>query len=370
MTQLFAHYQFILKLSMSIGIAIAITLAEYFIYNYYLPRAREKHLVWRETLLSSAHPPFIALIWLLSLSFALESIVHGSPETAQLFYLLRRVVTLALLFWFIMRFIRRWERSAVLKLQRGQRRVLQDSTSVHALAQLLRTIAVVTVILTSLSAAGISISTLLAFGGIGGLAISFAAKDTLANFIGGLMIFWDRPFSVGDTIRSPNNPIEGVVESIGWRLTCIRTPDRRPLYIPNGMFSNVLVENSSRMTNRRLRFTLGVCYEDASKVPAINQAIYQFLSNHPDIDSSLELSVRLAELAASSIDILVEAYTKTTNTIEFRAIQEAVLLRAMEIIAEYDAELAYPTTTINLPAAYEYLQSLSEDGESNDRNLQ
>lgn len=370
MTQLFAHYHFVLQLTLSFIIAIAATLIEYLIYKFALPRAQERQLYWRETLLSSAHPPLVALIWLLTLSFALESIVAATPDTAQLFYLLRRVVSLALLFWFIMRFIRRWERHAVLKLQRGHKRVLQDTTSVHALAQLLRTVAVVTVILTMLSAAGISISTLLAFGGIGGLAISFAAKDTLANFIGGLMIFWDRPFSVGENIRSPNNPIEGVVESIGWRLTCVRTPDQRPLYIPNGMFSNILIENSSRMRGRRLRFTLGLCYEDASKVPAINQAIYQYLSQHPDIDSQLAISVRLAELAASSLDVVVEAYTKTSDSVEFKAVQEAVLLRVMAIVEEFEAQLAYPTTTINLPGAYEYLQSLSENGESDDRNLQ
>jgi len=76
---------------------------------------------------------------------------------------------------------------------------------------------------------GYSISGVLAFGGIGGIAVGFAARDLLANFFGGFMIYMDRPFDVGDWIRSPDQEIEGTVEKIGWRLTTIRTFDKRPL---------------------------------------------------------------------------------------------------------------------------------------------
>ena len=87
----------------------------------------------------------------------------------------------------------------------------------------------------------------MAFGGIGGIAIGFAAKDLLANFFGALMIFLDRPFSIGDWIRSPDREIEGVVEDIGWRSTKIRTFDKRPLFIPNSAFASLTVENASKM---------------------------------------------------------------------------------------------------------------------------
>ena len=103
-----------------------------------------------------------------------------------------------------------------------------------------------------MQALGYSISGVLAFGGIGGIAVGFAAKDLLANFFGGLMIYLDRPFSVGDWIRSPDKNIEGTVEEIGWRLTRIRTFDKRPLYVPNSTFTQISVENPSRMLNRRI----------------------------------------------------------------------------------------------------------------------
>lgn len=66
------------------------------------------------------------------------------------------------------------------------------------------------------------------------------------------MIYFDRPFKVGDWIRSPDRQIEGTVERIGWRMTIIRTFDKRPLYVPNSVFSSIVVENPSRMLNRRI----------------------------------------------------------------------------------------------------------------------
>jgi MscS family membrane protein len=71
------------------------------------------------------------------------------------------------------------------------------------------------------------------------------------------MIYLDRPFAVGDWIRSPDRDIEGTVEDIGWRLTRIRTFDSRPLYVPNSAFTSIAVENPSRMEHRRIYETIG-----------------------------------------------------------------------------------------------------------------
>ena len=94
-----------------------------------------------------------------------------------------------------------------------------DATTVRAVGKLLRAAVIITAVLIAMQLFGYSISGLLAFGGIGGIAMGFAAKDLLANFFGGLMIYLDRPFSVGDWVRSPDKEIEGTVEDIGWRLT-------------------------------------------------------------------------------------------------------------------------------------------------------
>jgi len=195
---------------------------------------------------------------------------------------------------------------------------------------------------------GYSISGLLAFGGIGGIAMGFAAKDLLANFFGGLMIYLDRPFSVGEWIRSPDQEIEGMVEDIGWRLTRIRTFDMRPLYIPNAVFANISVENPSRMSNRRINETLGIRYEDIHSMDSIVASVTTMLLEHPDIDAKQIMIVNFNKFNASSVDFIVYTFTKTTDWIDFHRIKQDVLLKIASIVAAHNAEIAFPTSTIHL----------------------
>jgi len=142
----------------------------------------------------------------------------------------------------------------------------KDVTSVEALGKLGKLMVAILISLTMLQSFGISLSGLLAFGGMGGLVVGMAAKDLLGNLFGALMIYLDKPFKVGDWIRSPDREIEGTVQKIGWRLTCIRTFDQRPLYIPNGLFTQMVVENASRMYHRRINETFGLRYKDIHKI--------------------------------------------------------------------------------------------------------
>lgn len=140
---------------------------------------------------------------------------------------------------------------------------------------------------------GVSLSGVIAFGGIGGIAIGFAAKDLLANFFGAIMLYLDRPFSVGDWIKSPDREIEGTVTHIGWRLTKIRTFESRMLYVPNSIFSNIAIENPSRMSNRRIFETIGLRYNDIQKAGVIIEKINKMLETHQDIDNKKTLMVNL-----------------------------------------------------------------------------
>ncbi|MDZ7735419.1 MAG: mechanosensitive ion channel family protein [Gammaproteobacteria bacterium] len=196
---------------------------------------------------------------------------------------------------------------------------------------------------------GFSISGVLAFGGIGGIAVGFAAKDMLANFFGGMMVYLDRPFSVGDWIRSPDRDIEGTVEEIGWRLTRIRTFDKRPLYVPNYVFNTVSIENPSRMLNRRIREVIGVRYDDAGKIADIVGDIRDMIRNHPDIDINQTLIVNFDAFASSSLNIFVYTFTKTCDWVEYHRVKEDIMLRIIDIIDQHGAECAFPTTTIHVP---------------------
>jgi len=189
----------------------------------------------------------------------------------------------------------------------------------------------------------------LAFGGIGGIAVGFAAKDLLANFFCGLMLYLDRPFAVGDWIRSPDREIEGTVERIGWRQTVIRGFDTRPLYIPNSAFANIAVENPSRMRNRRIYETIGIRYDDAAAMGAIVADVDAMLRAHDEIDSDNFLMVNFNAFAPSSLDFFVYCYTRTKAWAEYHRVKQDVLLRIVEIIDRHGAEIAFPTSTVHVP---------------------
>lgn len=299
---------------------------------------------WDDILADALSKPVAYLIALLGLSLSIQMVNQGEPGTMLAKVdSFRNLLILVLVAWFLVRFVRLAE--MVFKQRADDP---HDLTTIVAVARLLRAAIIITVLLMGMQALGYSIEGVLAFGGIGGIAVGFAAKDLLANFFGGLMIYLDRPFVVGDWIRSPDREIEGTVENIGWRLTQIRTFDKRPLYIPNSVFANISLENPSRMTNRRIYETIGVRYDDAAKVKDIVAEVHRMLASHADIDSSQTLIVNFNAFAASSLDFFIYTFTKTTNWVEYHAVKQDVLLRILDIIASHGAEVAFPTSTVHL----------------------
>ncbi|MFT5133071.1 MAG: MscS family membrane protein [Gammaproteobacteria bacterium] len=302
---------------------------------------------WDDTLVEAAQRPLTALIWVLGLSFAAE-IVQTKSEAVifEAVEPIREVGVIVALGWFLVRFIRIAEHNIVKRrMEAGEP---FDRTTADAVAKLLRISVVITAGLVILQTLGYSISGVLAFGGIGGIAVGYAAKDLLANFFGGFTIYMDRPFDVGDWIRSPDRNIEGTVEKIGWRVTCIRTFDKRPLYVPNSVFTTVSVENPSRMTNRRIYETIGIRYDDVGKMASIISEVKTMLKEHEDIDARQTLIVNFNEFASSSLNFFVYTFTKTTNWVRFHEIKQDVLLQIISIIEAHGAECAFPTSTIHL----------------------
>lgn len=296
---------------------------------------------WDDAFLNSIRAPLSWMIWVLGVSWAAE-VLSSQAESglAEIIEPVRYIAVVTLIALFLTRFVREFEAAMI---QRGS-----DVTTVSAIGKLLRISVLITAALTMLQTVGVSISGILAFGGIGGIAVGFAAKDLLANFFGGLMIYLDRPFAVGDWIRSPDHEIEGTVINIGWRLTEIRTFDQRPLYVPNSIFATIALENPSRMMNRRIYETIGIRYEDARKMQVIVGDVRTMLRNHPDIAQDKTLIVNFNAFSESSLDFFVYTFTRTTDWVEFHGVKERVLLDILSIIASHDAQCAFPTATIHI----------------------
>lgn len=313
-----------------------------------IARLKKTWTNWDHALFIAIQKPLTFLIWIIGLTFAAD-IVKSQTDAAIFGAIepIREVGVIVIIAWFLVRFISSAE---IILLEKKQDKGEDfDQTTADAIAKLLRVSVIITGGLVILQTLGYSISGVLAFGGIGGIAIGFAARDLLANFFGGLTIYMDRPFDVGDWIRSPDREIEGSVEKIGWRLTTIRTFDKRPLYIPNSVFTNIAVENPQRMTNRRIKETIGIRYDDANKMREIIADVKKMLQEHDAIDTNQTLIVNFDEFADSSLNFFIYTFTKTINWIEFHEVKQDVMLKIIDIIDSHGAECAFPTTTIHIP---------------------
>lgn len=357
-------YQFVNKESLwalKSGIVLVLTMLVAGVWAVF--KNRLTHLIsksdnlWDDALVYSIKSPITWSIWVLGLNFlALIVAKEFSPEAISKIVIVRNLSLLVLVAWAAWRLI-----NGVVERQIDHGR---DPTTMSMLGNIAKIALTVLIILPGLQILGVSISGILAFGGMGGLIVGMAAKDMLANFFGAIIIYMDKPFKVGDWIRSPDREIEGVVETIGLRMTCIRTFDKRPLYVPNAIFTNIAVENPSRMLNRRIRETIGIRYQDAHLMGEITKQVKEMLENHPDIAEDLTLMVNFDVFNNSSLDFFIYTFTRTTNWVEFHKIKQDVLLKILGIIEGLGAECAFPSRTLYVDSfPHEAMRdSLSKDG--------
>ncbi|MEM9302930.1 MAG: mechanosensitive ion channel family protein [Pseudomonadota bacterium] len=326
-------------------------------------RAKETENLWDDAFINALIRPISLLIWLFGITMAAEvAFRQGDRSVLPYIDIVLQIGLVLSITWFLIRLIEGVEKALIVRADADDEDAL-DRTTVDALGKLVRISIIITAILVVLQNLGISISGVLAFGGIGGLAVGLAAKDILANFFGGLTVYLDRPFKVGDWICSPDRSIEGVVEHIGWRQTTIRKFDKRPLYVPNSTFTTIAVENPSRMTNRRIYETIGIRYDDIAQMDAITVAVKSMLENHPEIDQNQALIVNFNAFAPSSLDFFIYTLTKTTDWFKYHEIKQDVLLQIEGIIADHGAEIAFPTSTVHLGSTPPQLAGIEREQE-------
>ena len=283
------------------------------------------------------------IIWLQGLAIV-SDLIYAKTESAIFTYAdsVRDIGVLVCITWFVLGIIRGAEEAYIETAEQ------MDKTTAQALGKLLRLVVLVTAGLVIMQTLGYSVSGVLAMGGVGGIAVGFAAKDLLANFFGGLIIYLDRPFAVGDWIRSPDRQFEGTVELIGWRVTVIRNFQSQPIYVPNSVFTTVIVENPSRMRNRRIHETIGLRYSDLTNMDKVVSEVETMLRQHEAIDADKTLMVNFNKFGSSSLDFFIYCFTRTTQWVEFHQVKQEVMLRIADIIEANHAEIAFPTSTIHL----------------------
>ncbi len=260
-----------------------------------------------------------------------------------------RIIVLLLAAWFVMRIIN--ASTKVLKAKAEDPEHWLDSGLVPLILLSLKTVVAILVFVLVAQNLGYSISGLVASLGIGGIAVALAAKDALANLISSIMLMIDRPFRIGDWIKS--GEFEGVVEDIGFRTTRIRTFEKTVQVVPNDKIANVMTENMDRRKDedvnmRRVKMTVGVEYKaSADEMEKAVEAIKGILQNSPNVDQRYHL-VYFNDFGEFSLNIFVYYFANTTVWAKYLETRQEINLAIMRMLKEMGLSIAFPTQTIHM----------------------
>ena len=182
--------------------------------------------------------------------------------------------------------------------------------------------------------------------GLGGVILTLAAQDTAKNLFGGVVIFLDKPFKVGDYIQA--NTYSGTVEDITFRSTAIRTVEDSLLHIPNSEMSSVAITNWAEINRRRYRANILITLETSlEKIAKVKQEIENMLSEQEEIYSDT-IMVNFENILDSGNQLVIVAYTNITAYGEYLKLKEKLNYRILKILENNNVKLAYNTQTIHI----------------------
>ncbi len=302
----------------------------------------------------SFYRPLMTLIWVIGVFYIILLVSHFFgvlADARQIVPKIKEIGVVLCLMWFFFVMKKQFGIAYNRSSQSGGKKI--DTAQADIISKLGTIIILVVTGVFLLQVLGVSLGTVVAFGGFGGIAFGFASKDVLGNFLSGIMIYITRPFKVGDWIYSPDKQLEGTVEEIGYYMTQIRSFEKRPIYVPNSLFSKIVITNASRMTNRRIYHNVGVRYADFNAISKIAVDIKKMLQEHKEIDQGQTMLVNFNKFNESSLDIMIYTFTKTVVWAKWLDIQQDVLLKIGKIVASHEAQIAFPTRTLDMPAGQE-----------------
>lgn len=241
-----AEADWLIKLVILFAIAIVLTKGLKVIFLKLQQRFLEKNLTFQEYCVTAASRPLMYLIWYFVLRIGVD-IVTDRLLTQHLYtqtHVLTSVVIILAIAWFLLR----WKTAVIrhaINTKTGT-----DKGKTIVVGKLATAAIFILTALLLLETIGQNVATLIAFGGIGGLALAFASQEVVANFFGGLVIYITQPFHVGDNIRLPSSYVEGTVEDIGWYQTSLINDDKKSIYVPNSLLIKTCIVNGSRLRPR------------------------------------------------------------------------------------------------------------------------
>jgi len=297
-------------------------------------------------LLEAAEKPANWLVLVLGLMITLHLL---APDAAQFpliepLFLLGRATTVVIGGWFIWRMI-----GAMASYFQARARETDsplDDQLIPFIAKTMRLLLIVTGVLMVAQNLGYSVSGLIASLGIGGIAVAMAAKDTLANVFGSIMILVDRPFTIGDWIKT--SEFEGVVEEVGFRSTHIRTFGKTLVNVPNSKLANMVIDNIDARPKRRIKMRIGITYDTSTaQMEQAISGIEAILRNHTGVDQDYSL-VKFDNFDDSALSIFLYYFSASTVWEEYLQVRQEVNLQIMQLLESLNIAFAFPSRSLYL----------------------
>lgn len=344
------EYGWAAEIATLLGLVVVIN----FFMGWLLKRLHQRyvrqHSLWKDAFVVALRKPLSSFVWLI----AFVQLVNGvwsrfsGNELIHSHHAVLKIGLIVSASWFFFR----WKRGIVQKLMEKSRRkdFPIDHGKIDAINKVITLLLYLITILLLLEQLGGSMNTLIAFGGVSGLAIAFASQQIIANFFGGIMIYFTQPFAIGDWIKIPEKDVEGVVEEIGWYTTEVLSLEKLPIYIPNSMLTNIIVMNPSRMEQRQFKNILGLRYADMPKVEKVIRSLKKKIEEHDKLDPDYPPQVHLHALNTYSVDIQITIYTTEISKEAFAIFSSEILQLIYETVSEEKVDFALPTTNIEFPA--------------------
>ncbi|HEY4651112.1 MAG TPA: mechanosensitive ion channel family protein [Pontibacter sp.] len=200
---------------------------------------------------------------------------------------------------------------------------------------------------------GVNVANLVAGLGVGGLAIAFAAKESLENLLASFTIFLDHPFVIGDLVEVGG--ITGTVEKIGFRSTRIRTLEKSFVTVPNKSMIDKPLNNLTLRTFRRVQFDIPLTFDTtAAQIRGIVTDLQQFIDNHPN--TSKDGIVRFQTIGPASKNVMVLYFVESMDWTEYVNIKQDMIFKVTEIVEQHGAHYA-PTQSVFMQATGQSVQA-------------
>ncbi len=319
----------------------------FFLDNYVRKVAQKTKITWDDDLIDSIEKP-AGYIFLFTFYFLTFSNLQFSVGISHFISIFLEIVLSAAVVWLFYNLADVF--SKYLGVLTAKTETELDDQLIPLIRKTLRFFIVVMGVIAILQNNGYNVASLIAGLGIGGLAVALAARETLANFFGSITIFLDRPFKVGDWIKTGD--VEGTVEEVGFRSTRIRTFYNSLVSVPNSSVANTDIDNLGLRKYRRLKTVLNLTYSTTPKqMEAFVEGIKAIVKANKHFRQDM-YEVHFNSFGAHSLDVLVYVFFDVPDWSTELQQRHNFFLEVLRLAKEVGVEFAFPTQTLHMDSFY------------------